>query len=135
MEDFRPRRWSHTQSQHPMVMPAPLWPLTLPLQQFAHLHKHKHTLTGQQGSLRGTSVWVWWKSDSATFTPIKSVSSQEHMKGMLWGTLFTSLYFYLLLFFLFSSSYPLKVSCPFSIRGFDPTSDFSVSMSPLLPWQ
>ncbi len=50
----------------------------------------------------GERVSFGWKSDRATFTPIKSVSSQEHLKGTLQGTLFTSLSF-LSFFFILST--------------------------------
>lgn len=108
------------------------WPYSN-LLTYTNTHTHTQFLSDRTaGVFDGDErVSFGWKSGRATFTPIKSVSSQEHLKGTLRGTLFTSLSF-----LSFSSSYPLnKASCLFSIKRFDPSSAFSVSVSSLSLWR
>lgn len=81
MEGYLPCRWSHTQSERPVSI-DPLWPSPLPLQRFAHLKTHFSPLWQDSRGLRGERVCEVW-SDRATFSPIKSMSFQEHTKGTL----------------------------------------------------
>lgn len=130
VEGFWPRGRSHTQSQRPVVVPDPLWPLTLAFTAICSLTQtHTFCLTGQQGSLMGASVWVLGGSQTGQhLLPLRVWALRSTWRARCRG-----LSSPLSLFFLFSSSYPLnKASCLFSIKRFDPSSAFAVFVSSLL---
>lgn len=95
-----------------------------------YTNTHIHTLSDRTaGVFEGDEcVSLGCKSDRATFTPIKSVSSQEHMKGTLQGTLFTSLFLSSFSFCFLHLSHLTKAAAHFVLE------DLIQPLISLYPW-